>query len=159
MSPQSYYGYVLITDFDLNQGLAGVQFGISYDDSAKHGVDILSWQSCALYEWPMDGWPASETGNLLTWNQAEDCQEVAPLSVGFFYLTAYSPDRLKLIPRPVDSMACVAVCGLTASKTKELVDVLKPESLGWVDFGEGSGYNPWDPKQDLGKLKFKPFKD
>ena len=161
LKPQSYYAYVLVADFNAQEGLAGVQFGISYDDSAKVGVDIHSWQSCALYEWPMDAWPASETGNLLTWNQAEDCQEKDPLSVGFFYLTAYSVDRFKLIPRPVDNLAVVAVCGLTASNNKDLVDTIIPENLGWVDFGGGKGYNPWDPGQNLKNLqkRFKPLKD
>lgn len=160
LAPKSYYAYVLVTDFNPTQGLAGVQFGISYDDTDQSGIDILSWQSCALYEWPMDAWPASETGNLLTWNQAEDCQEKAPLSVGFFYLTAHSPDRLKLIPRPVDDMACVATCGLSAANSKDMVDKIEVENLGWVDLGEGKGYNPWDPEQNLKNVtrQFKPIK-
>jgi len=161
LEPQGYYAYVLVTDYDLRRGLAGVQFGISYDDSAKSGVDVLSWQSCALYEWPMDSWPASDTGNLLTWNQAEDCQDKTPLPIGFFYVIAYSPDRLKLIPRPVDGLARVAVCGIqTDSKERDLVDDLVPENLGWVDFGGGKGYNPWDPAQNLKNLqkRFQPIK-
>ena len=160
VDPQGYYAYVLITDYDVRRGLAGAQFGISYDDSDKVGVDILSWQSCALYEWPMDGWPGSDTGNLLTWNQAEDCQEKTPLPVGFFYLIANSPDRLKLIPRPVDGLTRVAVCGIESGmKETDMVDDLAPENMGWVDFGGGKGYNPWDPAQNLTKMKFKPIKN
>ena len=158
---QGYYVYVLVTDQDLRRGVAGVQFGISYDDSAESGVDILSWQSCALYEWPMDGWPASDNGNLLTWNQADDCQDKTPLVVGFFYVVAHSPDRLKIIPRPVDGLARVAVCGIESSmKEKDMVDDFIPENLGWVDFGGGKGYNPWDPEQNLEILrkKFQPIK-
>jgi hypothetical protein len=161
LEPQGYYAYVLVTDYDTRRGVAGVQFGISYDDSTKSGVDVLSWQSCALYEWPMDSWPASDTGNLLTWNQAEDCQDKVPLPVGFFYVIAYSPDRLKLIPRPVDGLARVAVCGIdAATKEKDLVDDLVPENLGWADFGGGKGYNPWDPAQNLKNIQkhFKPIK-
>jgi hypothetical protein len=162
VDPQGYYAYVLVTDYDVRRGLAGVQFGISYDDSANYGVDILSWQSCALYEWPMDGWPASETGDLLTWNQAEDCQEKVPLPVGFFYVIAYSPDRLKLIPRPVDGLSRVAVCGIEAGMNgTDLLDSLFPENLGWVDFGGGKGYNPWDPSQNIREVqkRFQPIKN
>jgi hypothetical protein len=159
VDPQGYYAYVLVADYDVRRGMAGTQFGISYNDSAEAGIDILSWQSCALYEWPMDSWPASETGNLLTWNQAEDCQEKMPLPVGFFYVIAYSPDRLKIIPRPVDGLTRVAVCGIESGmKETDMVDDLVPENLGWVDFGGGKGYNPWDPAQNLKEVRFKPIK-
>jgi len=159
VDPQGYYAYVLITDYDVRRGMAGTQFGISYNDSEKVGVDILSWQSCALYEWPMDSWPASDTGNLLTWNQAEDCQEKLPLPVGFFYVIAYSPDRLKLIPRPVDGLTRVAICGIQSGmKETDMVDDLDIDNLGWVDFGGNKGYNPWDPAQNRKKVKFTPIK-
>lgn len=157
--PQHYFAYVMITDFSSKYGVAGVQFGISYDDSVKSGVDITSWQTCTLYEWPLDEWPASETGNLLTWNQAEDCQEKFPLPVGYFYLTAYSPDRMKLIPRSVDGLARVAVCGVSTVNAEDMVDNVKAENLGWLDFGGEDGYNPWDPEQNLENLqkRFKPI--
>lgn len=160
VDPQGYYVYVLVTGYDVRRGLSGVQFGISYDDSLKSGVDVLSWQSCALYEWPMDSWPDAETGNLLTWNQAEDCQEKMPLPVGFFYVVAYSPDRLKIIPRPVDGLTRVAVCGIESGmKETDMVDDLVPENMGWVDFGGGKGYNPWDPAQNLKLVKFPLLKN
>ncbi len=161
LDPQRYYAYVVITDFDTETGLTGVQFGISYNDAEEKGVDIVYWQGCTLYEWPMDGWPGSETGNLLTWNQNEDCQRTAPLVVGLFYLTAYSPDRLKIIPRPVDGLARLAACGVNSINSAEKLDTLKPENLGWLDFGEGKGYNPWDPEQNLLNIqkKFKPIKN
>jgi len=158
--PQHYLAYVLIADFDTTQGITGVQFGISYDDSLERGVDIFSWQHCTLYEWPMDDWPAANTGNLLTWNQRDDCQKTEPLTVGFFYLTAYSPDRLKLIPRPVDGLARIAACGINGVNSNEKLDDIKAENLGWVDFGGGKGYNPWDPDQNLLNLRkrFQPVK-
>ncbi len=158
---QRYLAYVLITDFDTEVGITGAQFGVSYNGAEKEGVDIVYWQNCTLYEWPMDDWPGPETGNLLTWNQNDDCQTAEPLVVGMFYLTAYSPDRLKIIPRPVDDMARLAACGVNSINSAEKLDTLKPENLGWVDFGGGEGYNPWDPEQNLLELqnKFKPIKD
>jgi hypothetical protein len=147
-------------DFDTTEGVAGVQFGISYDDSKGSGVDIGHWQNCALYEWPMDDWPASGTGNLLTWSHVDDCQEKVPVPVGFFFLTAYSNDRMKLIPRPVDGLARVAVCGRPGKRSDQKAESLQTENLGWVDFGDGPGYNPWDPGQNLLKLpkRFTPMK-
>jgi hypothetical protein len=158
LNPRHYMAYVLLVDFSLEEGMAGVQFGISYHDSLEHGVDILSWQHCALYEFPMDSWPGANSGNLLTWNQAENCQKESPLVIGYFYLTAYSADRLKLIPRPVDGLARTAACGIEALNAAEKIDNMKAEHLGWVDFGESPGYNPWDPKQNLLLLqeRFKP---
>jgi hypothetical protein len=48
------------------------------------------------------------------------------------------------------------------TNTKELVDTVKPENMGWVDFGDcgGTGYNPWDPDQNREELqkRFKPIK-
>jgi hypothetical protein len=158
---QGYLAYVLVTDFDTETGIAGAQFGISYNDSAEVGVDIIYWQNCTLYEWPMDGWPGSETGNLLTWNQMSDCQGTEPLVIGLFHLTAHSQDRFKIIPRPVDGLARLAACGVNSINSNDKLDTLKPENLGWVDFGSGDGYNPWDPEQNLIELrnKFKPIRN
>ena len=155
--PQHYFAYVLITDFNQKEGIAGVQFGLSYDGASESGVDIESGHTCTLYEWPMDDWPASATGNLLTWDQAQDCQDKPPIPVYFFYLTSYTPDRMKIIPRGVDGLARVSICGYRNTGD---MDDLPPEALGWADFGGESGYNPWDPDQNLKNLKnrFKPIK-
>jgi hypothetical protein len=157
---QEYLVYVLVTDFSPSEGVAGVQFGISYNGEPQEGVDMTGpWKTCTLYQWPMEDWPATNTGNLLTWNQSEDCQEKQPLPVGFFTVTAYSPDRLKIIPRPVDGMARIATCGVKMVNPGDKVDSAKLENLGWADFGASDGYNPWDPSQDPENLKFAPIKD
>ncbi len=158
---EEYIAYVLITDYIPEEGITGLQFGISYDEAEGSGADILGWQHCTLYEWPMDGWPAANTGNLLTWHQDDDCQRSIPLVVGYFTVTAASADRLKIIPRPVDGLARVAACGLNNVNAPERLDNIKIENLGWVDFGENAGYNPWDPAQNLLMLQkqFKTRKD
>jgi len=155
-----YYAYVILADYDTTIGMAGVQFGISYNDSVDAGVDIDAWQHCVLLEWPMDEWPGANSGNLLTWSQWDYCQHITPLVVGYFTLTAHSPDRLKLIPRPVDGLARTVSCGLNSINSDQKLDDIKPENLGWADFGGGEGYNPWDPKQNLLNLKnrFTPIK-
>lgn len=154
--PQHYLAYVLATDIDEEVGIAGVTFGITYDNEPKSGVDIISWSDCTLYEWHMEDWPQANTGNLLTWHQKDDCQRTNPTVVGYFYLTAYSPDRLRLIPRPVDGMAQVAACGVGPSNASSKLETVTAENLGWVDFGDDhAGYNPWDPDQNLDSMKGK----
>lgn len=161
-----YYAYVMAADLDTATGIAGVQFGISYDDSVGRGVDVLDvgWQYCTLLEWPTEDWPHANTGNLMTWHQNADCQHGFPVVVGYFTLIAHSPDRFRIIPRPVDGLARVSACGLTTVNVQEKIDDVKLENLGWIDFGGyagGEGYNPCDPEQNLLKLqnRFKPIKN
>ncbi|HEX7878209.1 MAG TPA: hypothetical protein VF720_02300 [Candidatus Eisenbacteria bacterium] len=152
--PARYAAYALIVDGNRGEGISGVQFGIAFNDTLKKGVDIIDWQECSLFNWPMPGWPVeTATGNLLTWNVVTDCDTTGFRVAGFFYLTAYSPDRLRIIPRPADNMAAVIDCLKNGSKNEDCLDVIPQENLGFVDFGGGDGYNPWDPKQNLMKFK------
>jgi len=153
--PAKYTAYVLIVDGTPGAGISACQFGIAYNDTVKKGVDIIDWQECSLFNWPMPGWPVeSLTGNLLAWNQETDCDSSGIRVAGYFYLTAYSRDRLLIIPRPADRMAAVATCGLTpGSKNADALDVIPAEDMGFADFGGGLGYNPWDPRQNLSRLK------
>ena len=88
----------------------------------------------------MPGWPnATNTGTLITWDKNNNCQIGGATTVaGYFYLGVYSPDRLSLIPRPVDAAAKVADC----NASEENLTGQAPSPLGYVDFGTGSGYNP-----------------
>lgn len=153
--PARYTAYALVVDGTPGAGISGVQFGLAFNDTLKKGVDILDWQECSLFNFPTEGWPTeSFTGNLLTWNQINDCDSTGIRVAGYFYVTAYSPDRLRLIPRPVDNQASVISCGVTTSTpNEEVIDVIPTEDLGFVDFGGGPGYNPWDPRQNLKRLK------
>jgi hypothetical protein len=152
--PARYAVYALVVDGTPGVGISGVQFGIAYNDTLKRGVDVLDWQECSLFNWPTPGWPTeSFTGNLLTWNSLVDCDTTGIRVAGFFYVTAYSPDRLRVIPRPVDSRAAVVDCMKQSNKAKDTEDLVPDEHLGYVDFGGGDGYNPWDPRQSLLNLR------
>lgn len=152
--PARYAAYALVAEGTPGVGISGLQFGIAFNDTTKKGVDIIDWQECSLFNWPMPGWPVeSLTGNLLTWNADTDCDSSGFRVAGFFYLTAYSPDRLRIVARPADNIVAVIDCMKNGSKNEDCLDVLPVESLGFVDFGGGEGYNPWDPKQNL--LRFK----
>ncbi len=159
--PLKYTVYALVADGTPGAGVVGCQFGIAFNDTLKKGVDVLDWQECSLLNWPSVGWPdESGTGNMLTWNQSTDCDTSGFRVAGYFYVTAYSPDRLSIIPRPADGVAAVSSCGVEpGSKNADVVDIILPENLGFIDFGGGPGYNPWDPKQNLlniGRPDFSP---
>lgn len=156
--PARYSVYAIVVDGTPGVGISAVKFGIAFNDTVKRGVDILDWQECSLFNFPSPEWPnESASGNLLSWNQINDCDSTGIRVAGYFYVTAYSPDRLMLIPRPADNEAGVVSCGVTASSRKEEVeDVIPVENLGYVDFGGGLGYNPWDPRQNLNRLKKGP---
>jgi len=134
-----YHAYVAVGNYSDSVGVAGVQFGIQYLDAGSVGIDIFSWTRCATLEFPSATWPLSNSGNLITWNPVTSCQlGPNPAVAGFFYIGAYSPDRLALIPRPGDGRAKVANC---LSAEDDLTGQA-PSPLGYVDFGTGPGYNP-----------------
>lgn len=152
--PARYAVYALVVDGTPGVGIAGLQFGIAFNDTLKNGVDVLDWQECSLFNWPMPGWPTEAfTGNLLTWNVINDCDTSGVRVAGFFYVTAYSPDRLRIIPRPADAKAAVVDCLKQGKQDKDALDIIPDAHLGYIDFGGGDGYNPWDPKQNILRLR------
>jgi hypothetical protein len=137
----AYNLYVCIGDHSDSVGIAGVQFGITYNDVAGQGIDIFSWTLCGDLEFSMPApvWYMNLGGNIVTWNNDVNCKMgPAVTPAGFFYVGVYSPDRLSLIPRPVDGRAKVADC---SAAEEDLTD-LSPSRLGYADFGTGQGYNP-----------------
>jgi hypothetical protein len=104
-------------------------------------VDVFSWTRCAALEFPggsPNPWPQPGSGNLITWDPTNDCQQTYPTSVGYFYVAAYSPDTFQITPRPVDGEAKVAAC--------DGAEVLLPgDDLGSAVFSSGakaSGCSP-----------------
>ena len=141
-----FNGYLTVTNYD-SLGIAGVQFGIDYDDGPLSGVDIDGWFACSDLEWAGGSWPASNSGNVLTWEYTGNCQvdpgftnpaDAMPILVGVFQLTVYSPDTFSIIPRPVDGKAKVADCALS----EDDITGQTPSRLGSIEFGLGGGYNP-----------------
>ena len=144
--PQIYLIYVLVTGFEKENGLGGIQFGIAYDPKEGSGLDITGWQDCASMEFHEQDWPLAGTGNLCTWETKKMCQREEPVVVGFFAAEVHSPDTFKIIPRPVDTRAAISNC--IAEETE-----LGREMLGTLEFGLGEGYNPWDDAQLKARLK------
>jgi hypothetical protein len=154
LHPAVYTVYALVVDGKVGGGISGCQFGIAFNDTIGKGVDIIDWQECSVFNWPTQGWPTeSLTGNMLTWNQDTDCDTTGIRVAGYFYVTAYTPGRLSVIARPADGIAAVAGCGIEpGTKNVDVVDVIPTENLGFADFGGGTGYNPWDPRQNLFRI-------
>jgi hypothetical protein len=144
-APGSFYNvYICVGNHSDSVGVAGVQFGIDYNGALGQGVDVFSWAFCADLEFATPGWPGANSGNMLTWipdGPSINCQYGPGATVaGYFYLGVYTPDRLSIIPRPVDGQAKVADCNAFED---DITNVL-PSPLGYADFGTGDGYNPCD---------------
>ena len=152
---QPYYAFVCVVDGDPNKGIAGVEFGIEYNSARSRGVDIYDWNLCGTLQFPMERWPASGTGNLVTWEANSKCQREEPAGAGtgvvavagYFYLSAYSADTFKVTRRPASNLAQVADCG--DESVESIVDGFgtnfSQSHLGFVSFSEGAtvdGYNP-----------------
>jgi hypothetical protein len=141
-SPGFYTIYLTIANYSDTVGIAGAQFGVSYDGTGASGVDVMNWRSCSDLEYRQDNWPASGTGNLITWDFSGNCQRgdggISPITAGAFDVTIYSGDVFSVTPRPVDGLAKVAGCDVVEIDLTDLV----PSRLGKVAFGSTDGYNP-----------------
>lgn len=113
-----YYVYLVAARGDL-PGIAGLQCGISYqqDSPANEndgiGLDVFGWTLCAALEFITPSasvWPEAGGGSIITWDSINDCQQGETAVAGYFYVTAYSSDRLYVAARPADNTAKVADC-------------------------------------------------
>ncbi|NNF08075.1 MAG: choice-of-anchor D domain-containing protein [Candidatus Eisenbacteria bacterium] len=136
----AYTAYVAVANLDLNEGFLGTDFGLNYGPN----LEIYEWTACSDLEFPSAAWPASGTGNVLTWQACQQNyipgygDEGGVEFVGALYLYAYGAETLSIGPRPVPAPSPnVADCDGHESP------VLEP-CQGSVAFGGGFGYNPCD---------------
>jgi len=150
-----YFVYLLGARGNLPD-IAGLQMGIHYENGCpgdrNNGdrLDIFGWMLCATLEFAMPGWPAPNSGNLITWDAVHQCQSGETAIAGYFYVGCYaSADILRLIPRPVDGVAKFANCNSVET-------ILPAASLGSASFSSGGaipGCNPCDgPCTSVGNL-------
>lgn len=157
--PTYHYAYLLVVDGDLtpvNGGIAGMQCGIAFDPAANSGVDVFGWSLCATLEFSSTGWPQSGGGNLITFNTSlPQCTlppgnaNIGAVAVfGYFYMGAYTPDLMRVTPRPVDGLAKVANC----ASFEDIVFVGANDGetfLGAIGFGR-PGINPCGRERPVG---------
>lgn len=147
-----YYMYVLVANGAFRStalggndlGIAGLQLGIDYAADGS-GLQVFGWTLCASLQFTLSGadaWPNPHSGNLITWNAEPGpgslCQKGEVSIAGYIYCAAYGPDKVSLIPRPVDGLAKVADCNSAEY-------VLEPAELGFAKFsvaGTDVGCNP-----------------
>jgi hypothetical protein len=140
-----YFAYLLVARGDLPD-VAGFECGINYEggnpagQSNHSGVDIFSWTLCGTLEFPTPSpvWPRPGSGNLIAWNTDTVCQTGETAVAGYFYLAAYSSDKLAVTLRPVSGAVTVTTCSAVDRPLDE-------SDLGWLGFSAASaepGCNP-----------------
>jgi hypothetical protein len=153
--PTNYFAYALVVNGSQTEGIAGAQFGLSYQGGVDPlggftPISVYGWTLCATLEFssPSPAWPNPGSGNLVTWN-ATGPQCTAPPGnatigavgvAGYFYMAAYETSLFRLIPRPADGVAKVANCGSVEDNV-----IVNPDDnqtfLGALGFGR-PGINP-----------------
>ena len=121
--------------------VSAVECALMYQDgsppsvSDRSGIDIFGWTRCATLEFPSPGprvWPAPGGGNLIVHDAVQSCQTGDVAIMGYFYVSAYSPDALHLVERPVTGIAGITECGAIET-------ALDPADLGSARFAAGGG--------------------
>lgn len=126
-------------------GVSGATFGILYDDVTGSGVDFIGeFHLCASgLQFPSATWPASGSGNVITWNTETQCgtTRVPPDgvegTVGGFYIYTYSDDRFQ-ITKHTKLQAPV----LQTANCNGVQENRPDAAAGWVGFGTMNGCNP-----------------
>jgi len=94
-APLQVYTVLAVFSAGNKPRLRGVEFGVSYS-----GVLIDDWGSCAEVEDPMSGWPASGTGTVVVWSQAQT-ERIVPIYWFAGYLASLTDaPSLELTPHP-----------------------------------------------------------
>jgi len=135
----SYFVYLLGTPVPSSlyvPGLIGCQMGITYTQAQENPALVLeSWHLCADLEFLGDEWPASGTGNTITWTS---CQRFHLGVAGYFVATAYAPAVISIVGYPATGLVKVANC---EGAEEEVVNVTR---AGWVSMGGGAIGNDTD---------------
>lgn len=121
-----------------DRGIATLAFGIEYNAKVVQGVDVFEWAYCSSWAFPENGWPASGGGIVISWDETTSCRRGEVAVGGYLYCAAYSPDRIKIVPRSATGVAEVVDCLSTHYGLSE-------SDLGSVNFsadGKTPGCNP-----------------
>jgi hypothetical protein len=158
--PKLYYAAVLVakaeSDGGALSGVSGAHFGIDYQGGATGaGIDIFGWTLFAQFEYRTPDWPAPGSGNRIVPLESDACFRQEPggpgtgvsAQLGFFYLSAYTPDSLAITPHPTNDLASVIDCYLREWPVYGAGAPGNPYPLGSAVFsasGTAEGYNPCD---------------
>lgn len=146
-------------------GIAGLSFGITYsgtnDDGGANaaGLDVYAWYLCGDLEFPGNNWPATEAGNVITWDANNNCQtnvvgEGIQAVAGAFYCYAYGPDTFRITRREYIPQPDLKFADCTAAET-----TIPLSAAGFVDFSAGAadqGCNPCIDGTDCAPVPVRP---
>jgi hypothetical protein len=145
-----YFTYLLVCNGSDSTGIRGMEMGIDYQGAfAPTGgafpISVFEWHLCGDLEFSFGDWPAPQSSNLITWTtahcQIEQSEPGVPRTViaigGYFYMGAYGPSQMSVIPRPVSGFAKVADC---VAREDDITNAF-PSHLGIAGFAM-EGYNP-----------------
>jgi hypothetical protein len=154
--PALYYVQLLVTDGNREAGVSALECGIDYQNPILQGLDIFGFTLCADLLYPTAGangpWPSALSHARIEWTDP-NCQQYEPgapgsgvvADAGYFYLSAYSADDLRIIPSPVSGVARVASCAAVVGTVEGGGVVRVPSHLGSARFSAGGtepGYSP-----------------
>lgn len=131
--------FVWVIVGDVGSEIGGAQFGVEYDS----GVQVALWQPCTGGEQiPQVGWPASGTGNVLTYSQGCYRPPGNLAKVGFFYVSSGSVGAMRITDDPRFGEAMTFGCGVTGGGDGGKYPAC--DYNGSLVFGGGTGYLPAD---------------
>ena len=160
-----YYAVLCVFNALPDEGVAGLSCGIDYQGATGSGVDIADWTLCAdgLYFPTGSGeWPKARTGVRITW---VTCQQEVPggseggvtAVAGFFYVTAYSNDRLQVTTNnDLDSGPELKVAKCPPEPREYSLPISQAGSVGFSDDGSETGTldcQPLDVETTWGRIK------
>lgn len=126
-----YFAYVLVAGHEATPGLNEIKFAVDYARGTGEGVDVFAWTTCATSLGEAD-WYVSGAGNQIRW---EDCPKSDVAVAGYFYMTAYTPGKIGIVPPPGEGPATLTSCG------GQPVEI-PIGHLGFAGFGDQQGCNP-----------------
>lgn len=148
--------YLVLAQGD-STGFSGATFGITYNGAPFEGVTLVGeWTFCASgLQFPSDGWPGPDTGNIVTFLLPDGCQRTVLGSdgvhavLGAFYIYAYTQDRFRVREHPLIPQENLATADCS-NKTTVYPPIEYTMRTGWVGFGTDPGCNPCTVIDDKG---------
>jgi hypothetical protein len=151
-----HYVHLLVTDGHAGAGISSLECSVDYANEPMGGVDVFGFTGCGTLVSSSPGvygpWPSARSHVLIEWPDP-NCQQIEPgtpgsgvvANAGYFYVSAYTADDLRIIPSPVSGVARVTSCAAVVDTVEGGGVVRVPSHLGSARFSAGGtepGYSP-----------------
>jgi hypothetical protein len=106
-----YDVYVVGAGISSSDGIAGIEFGLQYDAD----LTVFTTTVCGDLEFPAPSWPASGSGNVVTYSPAVNCQRDnygsgAQAVFTSMYVYAYGTALFRITERPASGQLALSDC-------------------------------------------------